>query len=86
MRPPNWRPYIKGEPWFWYGDVVADPDGYFGLVLKCINIDDPEDVKLQGYRYYVDFGIKKPNIWSMRERDLRNVKYSGDIDSIKSGT
>lgn len=39
-----------------------------GTILECINSDEPTDVKIQGFRYYVTLGRTQqlcsvPEVW-----------------------
>lgn len=54
-----------------------------GTVLKCINNDNPLDVRTQGYRYYVDVNGET---WSVLERDLEKRLFSVIHGSMKTSS
>lgn len=61
------------RPKFAPGDRVKRPRLGTGKVLSCINLNAPEDVKIQGYRYEALFNGQ---IWSIPESALLESKPS----------
>lgn len=47
--------------------VLHKPKNKVGIIQKIINLDDKEDIKIQGYRYYVDHSGWR---WSIPEEFL----------------
>lgn len=54
---------MKKEPKFKPGDRVFFNDTRRGTIVECINQDEPADIRLQGFRYY----IQARQMWSIRE-------------------
>ena len=46
-----------------------------GTILECINVNEPDDIKIQGYRYYVSLGRSK-HIWSITEKWLQPIQQN----------
>lgn len=47
-------------------------NGKIAYLIECINQHDPEDIKIQGKRWYVDSGGYR---WSVTEDYLREFRW-----------